>query len=252
MRTFRLFPHVRAGAPALGVVAAIAFAFAPSGTLAQTPTVIVNGQTMTFQQQPPIIQAGRVFVPMRAIFQQLGASVVYSNGQINATSHRRTISLTIGSTHATIDGQPETLDVAPFIVNQSTLVPLRFVAQALGASVNWNDNTSTVVIRSGGGAPAAPPPPAPMVNFTTYWPSGTVYNHYPQIRFQIDRHTRLGLFTVTLDGRDITPAFQSNGEFFFARSPFSLEIGTHRVRVAGRTAGGISFGRSWTFYQGTP
>ena len=78
-------------------------------------TVIVNGQTMNFTQ-PPIVRAGRVFVPLRGVFEQLGASVVYSNGQINATGNGRTISLTIGSTQATVGGQPETMDVAPFIV----------------------------------------------------------------------------------------------------------------------------------------
>ncbi len=68
------------------------------------------------------------------------------NGQINATGRGRTISLTIGSTQATVDGQPQTMDVAPFIVIATTFVPLRFISQALGASVNWNDSTSTVTI----------------------------------------------------------------------------------------------------------
>jgi hypothetical protein len=75
---------------------------------AQSVTVVVNGQTMNFTQ-PPIERAGRVFVPLRGIFEQLGASVVYANGQINATAHGRTVSLNIGSTQATVAGQPATL-----------------------------------------------------------------------------------------------------------------------------------------------
>ncbi len=246
----RFLRPTRLGAIAAAAVAALAMTLAPlSGVAQQTATVIVNGQTMQFDQ-PPIIQAGRVFVPMRAIFQQLGASVVYANNRINATGRGRTISLTIGSTQATIDGQPTTLDVAPFIVGSRTLVPLRFVAQALGASVNWNDANSTVTINSGPGRPA-PPPPA-SVAFTMVAPTGTVYNHYPQIRFQVDRPTRLGLFSVTVDGQDITPSFTNNGEFFVARMPFGLQLGSHRVRVTGRTIGGIAFSRTWTFNQGTP
>src|ERR1700678_367052 len=105
-------------------------------------TVIVNGNTMSFDQ-PPVEQAGRVFVPLRGVFEQLGASVVYQNGQINATGDGRTVSLQIGSTQATVDGQSQTLDQAPFVEGSRTLVPLRFVAQALGASVDWNNNTST-------------------------------------------------------------------------------------------------------------
>jgi hypothetical protein len=229
---------------ALGLVAA------PLATAAQSVTVIVNGQVMNFDQ-PPILQAGRVFVPLRGIFEQLGASVVYANGQINATSRGRTVSLTIGSTQATVDGQPQTLDVAPFVVGSRTLVPLRFIAQSLGATVNWNDSTSTVTINGGSGGRPVPVPPAGGVSLTTRWPTGTVYNHYPQIRFQLNRPVRIGSFQLLLDGRDITGGLQSNAQFYFAPVPWSLAMGNHRVRVYGRTAGGIPFDLNWTFYQGS-
>src|SRR5579862_3667999 len=151
--------------------------FAPSVAGAQqSVNVIVNGQTMNFTE-PPIVRAGRVFVPLRGIFQQLGASVVYANGQINATGRGRTVSLTIGSTQAVVNGHPATLDVAPFVVGSRTLVPLRFVAQSLGAAVNWNDSTSTVTITAGGGGrpvppPAPPQPQPPAIHFTYQWPTG--------------------------------------------------------------------------------
>src|SRR5262249_2519893 len=110
------------------VVAAIAAMVLPAapGLAQSSVTVIVNGQTMSFDQ-PPIVRNGRVFVPLRGIFEQLGASVVYANGQINATGNNRTVSLTIGSTQATVNGQSQILDVAPFIVGSRTLVPLRFI-----------------------------------------------------------------------------------------------------------------------------
>ena len=132
-----------------GGLLAGALALAPvTGFAQQAVAVVVNGRQMSFDQ-PPIVQAGRVFVPLRSIFQQLGASVVYADGRINATGRGRTVALTIGSTQATVSGQPVTLDVAPFVVGSRTLVPLRFVAQSLGASVNWNDANSTVTIDSG-------------------------------------------------------------------------------------------------------
>src|SRR5579862_345164 len=152
--------------------------FAPSVAGAQqSVNVIVNGQTMNFTQ-PPIIRAGRVFVPLRGVFEQLGASVVYSNGQINATGRGRSVSLNIGSNQATVNGQPQTMDVAPFIVNVTTFVPLRFISQALGASVNWNDSTSTVTISGGasGPMPPRPAPPPPAVRFVTVSPTGTIFN----------------------------------------------------------------------------
>src|SRR6185437_15948515 len=244
--------HRPTAARIAGALAAAAITVALAGTLlaqpanAQNVTVIVDGQTMTFDQ-PPIIQTGRVFVPLRGIFERLGASVVYANGQINATGRGRTVSLRIGSTQATVDGQPTTLDVAPFIAGQRTLVPLRFIAQSLGASVNWNDGTSTVTINSGRGGGAAPPPPGPGVDLSFRWPTGTVYNHYPQIRFQTNRPVRVGGFRILLDGRDITGNVASNGQWFYVATPFSLPMGTHRVRVHGRTTGGVPFDLSWTF-----
>ena len=139
----------------------------PSQVQAAAVTIVVNGQTVTFDQ-PPEERAGRVFVPLRGVFERLGASVVYANGQINATGNGKNISLHIGSTAASVNGQAVTVDVAPFLVGARTLVPLRFVAQALGATVDYNNGTRTVAINGGGGNP---PPvtvtamPSPGTNF---------------------------------------------------------------------------------------
>lgn len=115
---------------------------------ADAPAILVNGQTVSFDQAP-VEQAGRVFVPLRGVFEQLGATVVYDNGLINATGNGRNISLHIGSTQATVNGQTQMLDVAPFMIGARTLVPLRFIAQALGAAVTWDQNSNTVRINSG-------------------------------------------------------------------------------------------------------
>lgn len=242
--------HISLAARAAAVVAAAALAvassFTPQAASAQGVAVIVNGQTMSFDQ-PPIVQAGRVFVPLRGVFENLGASVVYANGQINATGRGRTVSLTIGSTQATVDGQPVTIDVAPFIVGARTMVPLRFIAQSLGASVDWNNNTSTVTINAGRGERVYPG--QNPVTFGYQWPTGTVYSHYPQIRFQVNRQVDIGGFQVLVDGQDITSGVQSNGRYYYVATPFSLPVGNHRVRVRGRTAGGVPFDLSWTFYQ---
>lgn len=232
------------------VAAAVALAavasFAPQAAPAQGVAVIVNGQTMSFDQ-PPIVQTGRVFVPLRGVFENLGASVVYAGGQINATGRGRTVSLTIGSTHAIVDGQPVTIDVAPFIVGARTMVPLRFIAQSLGATVDWNDTTSTVTIASGRGGHQYPG--RNPVTLGYQWPTGTIYNRSPQIRFQTSLPVAIGGFQVLVDGRDVTAGVRSNGRYFFATTPFALPAGSHRVRVRGRTTGGVPFDLSWTFYQ---
>jgi len=243
-----LFRSLCAGLLAVAIVAPLAAA-------ADNVTVVVDGQTMTFDQ-PPIVRAGRVFVPLRGVFERLGASVVYANGQINATGRGRTVSLTIGSTQATIDGQPATLDVAPFLVGDRTLVPLRFIAQALGATVNWDDSTSTVTILSTGRRPPVEnptplPPRRGEIYFTTNSPQGTIYNHFPQVRFQINRPVQVGTFQVYLDGRDVTGGLQNDGNGFYFTAPARLPYGSHRVRVFGRTGGGMPFDLSWTFVEGS-
>jgi plastocyanin len=123
--------------------------------------IIVNGQYVTFDQ-PPIERSGRVFVPLRGVFERLGASVVYDNGLINATGNGRNIQLHIGSTEATVNGQATTLDVAPFLVGARTLVPLRFISESLGASVNYDGNSQTVTVALGR-VPVSPPPPTATV-----------------------------------------------------------------------------------------
>lgn len=238
----------------LTVAAIAALAFPSAAGLAQSAvTVIVNGQTMSFDQ-PPIVRSGRVFVPLRGVFEQLGASVVYANGQINATGNGRTVSLTIGSTQATINGQSQILDVAPFLVGSRTLVPLRFIAQALGATVDWNDSTSTVTINGGGGGnryPQQPPPERRPIALTYQWPTGTIYNHAPQIRFNLNRRIAAGSFRVVLDGNDVTSGVQWNGQYYYFNAPFSLQMGNHRVRVTGQTAAGATFDVGWVFNQGS-
>src|ERR1700761_1286736 len=102
---------------ALGALALVATLAAPA--FADTPiTVTVNRQTANLSPAPTE-RAGRVFVPLRGVFEQLGATVVYDNGTINATGGGHTVSLKIGSQSAIVDGQQQTVDVAPFIIGAS-------------------------------------------------------------------------------------------------------------------------------------
>jgi hypothetical protein len=229
---------------------AAALCLAPLAAPAQSAvTVIVNGQTMNFAQ-PPIVRAGRVFVPLRGVFEQLGATVVYASGQINATARGRTISLTIGSTQATVDGQPQTIDVAPFIVTDTTFVPLRFISQALGASVNWNDSSSTVTIAGGGGSGGGSGSGggAPYrVQLVSVSPTGTVYGMMPALRFGFDHRVRFETLRVRIDGRNVNSGLTQSGRNFLISPPWPLAFGDHAVRVTGTTLDGVTFDLSWGF-----
>ncbi|MBO4898061.1 MAG: DUF4163 domain-containing protein [Clostridia bacterium] len=119
-------------------------------------TVVVDGQTVSFDQ-PPIIENGRTLVPMRAIFEALGCDVDYYEGEdgsqnVFANKGGKNISLQIGSADMYTNGDTVTLDVPAKIVGDRTLVPVRAISEALEAAVDWNGNTKTVTVESKRGA----------------------------------------------------------------------------------------------------
>lgn len=217
---------------------------------AQNVTVTVNGQAMSFDQ-PPVMRNGRVFVPMRAIFERLGSTVVFSNGVINAQGNGRSVHLTIGSTDATVNGNPLKMDVAPFSVAGRTEVPLRFVAQALGATVNWNSNTSTVAINTGGGNVSYTPPPASNASFnlSDQRPAkgGTANSTHPQIHAAFSEPVNRDSLKVSIDARDVTSLVYANANGFDVTPNFELTPGSHKVAVTGRTTAGATFNTGWSF-----
>ncbi len=245
----------RLGAAAL--ILGLAFATFPSAAAAQTVTV--NGQPL-YLNPGPIERAGRVFVPLRAIFERLGAAVVYASGTINATKGRTTVSLHIGSTQAAVDGQPQVLDVAPFIIGATTYVPLRFVAQSLGAQVGYDASTRVVSIELAGRMtpvepirpmppPMPPPPPMRNVNLRAQQPApgGRVENRFITISAEFTQRVDPDSVRVWLDGNNITSRTQMSRTSFSYRPPAPLESGSHTVRVAGRGGEGSGFDRSWSF-----
>ncbi len=115
---------------------------------AQVVSVQVNNRPVTFIGTAPVQQKGAVLVPLRGVFEALGASVNYNptSKSITATKGASSFSLTVGSTTAIVNGSAEILSQPAEVVNGATLVPLRFVAEALGAYVQWQPATLTVQI----------------------------------------------------------------------------------------------------------
>lgn len=95
---------------------------------------------------------GRTMVPMRAIFEALGANVAWDNATkcITATKEDKTVCLYLENKTAYIDGTAKTLDAAPVSLNGRTMVPARFVAEAMGCTVGWDNNSQTVNISTDG------------------------------------------------------------------------------------------------------
>jgi len=115
--------------------------------LAEPITVVINGKTIDFDV-PPISISGRVLVPLRRIFEEMGADIDWNGAThtVTATKGDAVVVLTIGDISPTIDGQVVPIDQPGMLINWRTLAPLRFVAEAFGGTVIWDSENQTVYI----------------------------------------------------------------------------------------------------------
>lgn len=110
----------------------------------------------------PVIFEDRTLIPVRAVFEQMGAEVSWNNDERSVTVVYRntTIKMTIDSKNATVNGNAFVLDVPAKIFSDRTMIPLRFVGESIGAKVEWNGDLRRVDIISpeekGDIAPSAP------------------------------------------------------------------------------------------------
>lgn len=128
---------------------------------AATYRVLVNGVHLAVAQAP-FQRGGRVFVPLRAIFEGLSAGVAYDRGTINATAGDKTVQLQIGSNQAIVGGRQVYLDAAPFLQGSTAMVPLRFISEALGAHVDFNNQSGAISVA----AAKLPIPNGAVINAT--------------------------------------------------------------------------------------
>lgn len=120
--------------------------------------VTVNDTALQFDQEP-IIENDRVLVPVRKIFEALGAAVSWTERTQTVTAKKdaTVIVLQIGTYTMVQNGTIVTLDVAPKIVGDRTLVPIRAVSESFGAQVDWLEKSHTVQIRTGTANPSPSP-----------------------------------------------------------------------------------------------
>lgn len=125
----------------------LTLSFTLSGSAVAAPTVLVDGRQLFFEV-PPVIEQGRVMVPIRGIAEALGADVGWesSTKTLELSQGDTTIKLQIGNTQALKNNQRLMLDTVPRIVQNRTLVPLRFISEAFGASVSWDGAAQEVSI----------------------------------------------------------------------------------------------------------
>ena len=109
--------------------------------------VLIDGEELECEVPPHIID-NRAMVPMRAIFEELGAKVDWNDATRTITATRYDLELisVVGDKNLIINGETFEMDVVPVIKYNRTLVPARFISEAFGCEVDWDEETRTVYI----------------------------------------------------------------------------------------------------------
>ncbi|MGH7727997.1 MAG: copper amine oxidase N-terminal domain-containing protein [Vulcanimicrobiaceae bacterium] len=107
-----------------------------------------------------IVRDGTILVPLRSMFEQMGATVSYdpSTKAVDVTKPGADVKVTVGVPQVVINGETRPLDVPPEIYQGTLVVPVRVISEGMGAYVQWLPDRRIVVVRY---IPAAPPSPPP-------------------------------------------------------------------------------------------
>lgn len=112
--------------------------------------VYVRNERVRFDRVQPIRVGRRVLVPLRGVFEKMGATVRYDARRNRVLARRGKtrveLPLTGGNRRAFVNGRPRRLDAYPKISRGHVLVPIRFVAETLDASVAYSAPDATVRI----------------------------------------------------------------------------------------------------------
>lgn len=97
---------------------------------------------------PPEVRNERTMVPIRAVAEALGATVEWDQETATVTMTRAgvTVTMTLDSTTATVNGENVEMNVAPYVINERTLIPARYVAEFFGQTVDWYGDKQLVTI----------------------------------------------------------------------------------------------------------
>jgi len=107
-----------------------------------------------------IVRGGTLLIPLRSMFEQMGATVSYDGASKTVTVSKpgAEVKVTVGKPEVVLNGEPHPLDVPPIIYQGNVLVPVRVISEGMGAYVQWVPDQHVVVVRY---VPATPPPPPP-------------------------------------------------------------------------------------------
>lgn len=185
------------------------------------PTVAVDGQVLDLPAAP-LTANGRVLVPMRPIFEALGAEVLWdgTSSTVSAVRGWDVVRLTVGSRQAYVDGRVVTLDSPPVISNGRTLVPVRFVGEALGAAVEWEPSSRVVTVTT--------PPPVPLAAPSLSSPRRFAL----QLKLTFVNRGDTAALTVRVPVWTSNSPYQEDGELRISPAPAGMLVDDYGNRTA--------------------
>ena len=126
-----------------------AIAAQPEQATAKPISMYMDGRQLQ-SETPPVVVNGSTLVPMRGIFEAQGAKLLWNDASktVTATKGNTTLTYRIGDQTAHLNGQTLYLSVPGQITNGNSLIPLRFVSEALGSIVKWEPGTKSIWITS--------------------------------------------------------------------------------------------------------
>ena len=148
--------------------------------------VVVNGTKINFPDAEPFIdENSRTQVPIRFVGEALGANVSWdgSTKRVTITLNGKKVVLQIGNKNYEVNGQQKQMDTVALLKESRTFVPVRFVSEALGATVKWNANIRTVYIDMNGDVTPSPEPTGGTVKYY----DGIAFNDVTDV----DQHGRI-------------------------------------------------------------
>lgn len=107
----------------------------------------LNG-TIVKTEVAPIIESGRTLIPARAFFEAMGGKVAWDekNETVSVQLEMDEVKLVIGSKEGLVNGTKKSMDVPARIIQNRTMIPVRFVSESLGCDVDWENNSRTVIV----------------------------------------------------------------------------------------------------------
>lgn len=115
--------------------------------ISNSPYVKYNNQILAFEQ-PPVIENDYTLVPIRFLFEQMGADVTWNQETQTATITQDNTAITFGidDTNASVNGNNVSMDIPARLINDKTMVPVRFLSEELGYTVNWDGENRIITI----------------------------------------------------------------------------------------------------------